>query len=743
VLQKISRLKHLGVFADYTWEAGLPAFERFNVIYGDNGSGKTTLSRLLGCLNAGKLDDFPHLEYKIDSQSGELSHGTAASRKIRVFNADYVQLNIGQLDGNLKPILVIGEENKALAEALATEQAEVDQRRAAIAAAEARIASHEQARGKKFTDIARTISESMIGGTLRSYRRGNAESAYSALSSALALTEDQLNAHRATLRQDAMEQVRELSPLTVDRDGKDITLAKAGRAFKARATDLCPRSAVSDAIARLRDNPDIALWVEQGRTLHAGHGHSQCEFCAQPVPESRWNELAAHFSTEDQQLKDEIEHAIEQGNALRTKLSAVVLPDRMALYSDFRERYDAAREVFGKAVLEASDQLDAAETQLKQKLTMRSSAMQFGLDLSLDHVEKAMDGLSQIVRAHNEKANAFDDAKGTARTAIEAYHLSSIKPDVEVCDRDIAGEKQLIEDAESGAGGNLGLGDLQAAIDAKQAQLSSAHKAGAQLTAMLRTFLGRSELVFHSANDGYRLQRNGKPAKKLSEGERTAIAFIYFIVQLGDQNFDLADGVVVIDDPVSSLDSSSVYQAFAFLKNAVKDAKQVFLLTHSFGFLRLVLDWLKRERKGKKQYYMLVCQAAATGRQSRIAPLDQTLIDHPTEYHFLFKTLHTFEGDGTIAQCYYIPNVARKVLETFLDFYVPGDQTVYGKLDEVSFDANKKTAIYKFTNDNSHFTGQGFEPGLVQESQKNVTYLLEMIAALAPQHYEGMKAVSA
>ncbi|PRA48290.1 hypothetical protein CQ062_22330 [Ochrobactrum sp. MYb68] len=42
--------------------------------------------------------------------------------KIRVFNADYVQLNIGHLDGYLKPILVIGEENKAAADALAADE---------------------------------------------------------------------------------------------------------------------------------------------------------------------------------------------------------------------------------------------------------------------------------------------------------------------------------------------------------------------------------------------------------------------------------------------------------------------------------------------------------------------------------------------------------------------------------------------------------------------------------------------
>lgn len=40
---KINRVKNLGVFSGYAWDAGLPAFERFNVVFGENGSGKTTL----------------------------------------------------------------------------------------------------------------------------------------------------------------------------------------------------------------------------------------------------------------------------------------------------------------------------------------------------------------------------------------------------------------------------------------------------------------------------------------------------------------------------------------------------------------------------------------------------------------------------------------------------------------------------------------------------------------------------
>jgi wobble nucleotide-excising tRNase len=258
----------------------------------------------------------------------------------------------------------------------------------------------------------------------------------------------------------------------------------------------------------------------------------------------------------------------------------------------------------------------------------------------------------------------------------------------------------------------------------------------------LQTFLGRNDLNFEPEGDGYRIMRNGVVAKRLSEGEKTAITFIYFIVQLRDQDFDLGEGIVVIDDPVSSLDSGSVYQAFSFLKNSVKGAKQVFLLTHSFDFLKLLLNWCKNipKAEGTKSYYMLLCGLdGANQRKAVIEPLDKELLWNENEYAYLFKQLYRFESDGTIAGSYHIPNIARKVLEAFLDFYYPGSESMYRKLEKVNFDGNKKTALLKFANDLSHPTGKGFDPALVPETQKNVQYLLEMIQTVSPIHYLSLK----
>ncbi len=746
MLTSIKKIKNLGVFGDYCESPGIKAFSRYNLIYGENGSGKTTLSRLFLALNNGAHPEYPDLEFSVNLEGSSLTTGQKCNRKLRVFNSDYVEANIGKFDGPLRPILIVGVENKALAEEVRREQSIYDARQLRIRELKAAIDKAVTDKGKVFSAVAKTIGEATSGASLRSYRKPDAERDFVRLQPLEAYSDDALEVSRATLRQEQADPVAEFTiPQQLrESDGSLVPFSESCTIFSEMVAELTSKTAQEGALKRLVENPEISKWVEQGIALHQDHSSEACEYCAQPIPVARLEALAQHFGAADQRLKMEIETAITAGRKLTERLRYIQPAAQQTLYGELWKDYESAILAFENersACLARLAELDAI---LEGKLIRRSTSFEQDCVIETARLFSAAKQIDNIIKRHNTKTLEFASAKSKAREMIERHYLSQIADQVTEFDRQIDLQRAETSKLEIGApdlDDPRGMPELLASAKEKRARVSSAHAGGAEMTTRLRDFLGRTDLEFQSNDEGYRVLRRGKVAKRLSEGEKTAIAFLYFVVQLGDHEFDVLDGIVVIDDPISSLDSSAIYQAFACLKNAVKDAKQVFLLTHNFEFLKLLLDWLKRDKKAVS-HYMIVCAETETDRVANITTLDQLLIDHPTEYHFLFKTLYTFKSDGKISTCYHIPNIARKLLETFLEFYSPSADSPYKKLEAVDFDENKKTAIYKFTNDLSHRTGKGFDPAIVAESQKNVRFLLELIEKLAPDHYNGLKKLS-
>ena len=743
MLTAIKKIRNMGVFSDYVQASDLKVFARYNLIYGENGAGKTTLSRLFTALNDGAHSEYPELEYSVDAETGGISKGQKYGRRVRVFNSDFVEANIGRFDGPLRPILIMGVENKALADEVQREQSIYDAREVRIEMVTTAIGKATTEKGKLFSAVARTIGEATSGATLRSYRKPEAEKDFVRLQPLKVYSEDELDVSRATLRQEQAHPVPgfALPSQLLNTQPNPVTFVEALGQFSQIVAGLTPKTAQEGALQRLVENPEISKWVEEGVRLHREHLSEACEYCAQRIPPARIEALAHHFGAADQLLKRELETAIVLGHTLIESLSAVQPIAQQTLYSELWRDCDAANAAFEEARTACLEKLGALDAILADKLVRRSTAFEVDASIETDTLIAAVERLDNILQSHNTKTSQFSSAKAIAREILERHYLSGISEQVAEFDRQIEShraEAKKLEDGAPDLDDARGMSALLESANEKRAKVSSAHAGGAEMTTRLRDFLGRTDLEFQSLDEGYRILRRGKAAKRLSEGEKTAIAFLYFVVQLGDHEFDVAEGIVVIDDPISSLDSSAIYQAFACLKNAVKDAKQVFLLTHNFEFLKLLLDRLKQTKKSAS-YYMIVCAETELSRVAHIGSLDQMLIDHPTEYHFLFKTLYVFKSDGKLATCYHIPNIARKLLETFLEFHFPSAATMYKQLEAVTFDENKKTAIYKFTNDHSHRTGKGFDLAIVAESQKNVTFLLEMIKQIAPSHYEGLE----
>ena len=264
--------------------------------------------------------------------------------------------------------------------------------------------------------------------------------------------------------------------------------------------------------------------------------------------------------------------------------------------------------------------------------------------------------------------------------------------------------------------------------------------------------------IIDTEKEGYYIKRRastGEPAKSLSEGERTAVALVYFLSKLEEKDFDLKNGIVVIDDPISSLDSNALFQAFGFIRAKIKEAKQVFILTHNFDFFKHVKNWFQGDDKNRKvketEFFMvknnLQENKNENDRTAKLCPLDNLLKKYDTEYQYLFSLLSQFTNSSSVSfkEVYPYPNMARRFMETFLPFKFPAEKNLYSLFskakDKVNFEHGKIEQIKRFLDAHSHADinkMNSWDVSQWSEGQSVIEDILELVEKLDKEHYDGL-----
>ncbi|MBI5953793.1 MAG: AAA family ATPase [Chloroflexi bacterium] len=738
MIKKLVEIKNLGIFNDYHWNNTIPEFRRFNLIYGWNGSGKTTLSELFSALESGKLDDHPDLKYKVETADGEYAEGQPYSKRVRVFNQHYISQNIDILSCKANPIYILGEENKKLAESIKKDEltlkgdSEIGDlgKLKELETKKKELEQKENLKDIHFTNVAKTIGATLVGASTRTYRRNDAAKDFEVINSKKLLTEKEIEKHLETLKQQELDILDKITIPIAEQDIENI-ISDAKYVLK--------QTVEVTVISRLQENPHISQWVEEGFKLHQQEGSKKCEFCDQTLPEDRIQALTGYFNAADKKLKEDVDVLLSKIERLQKAVQDVKILDKANLYTEFHRDYLHKEGELEKTKQEVVKDLENFKQEIESKKLYTTTPLKLSKTFDINPFANLIDELNVCINNHNEKSKNFAKAKKEAQEKLKEHYLSEKYDIIQDLKNDIAQIKKEIDILENGNPNDtndVGIKRIQARIDENKNKISISGLACDEINKRLETFLGRRELVFEDNTNGYVIKRNGEIAKNLSEGEKTAIAFVYFTIHLKDRDFDIKNDIVVVDDPISSLDSNSLFQAFSFLKNTVQDRAQVFILTHNYDFLQLIINWLSHGLERKSQYYMIKNQMIDGKRIAKLDVLDKLLKNYSSEYQYLFKQLYNFIPDGTIDSVYHLPNVARKVLDNFLAIMIPDNRDPYKKLEQIAFDANKKIAIYKFTNDQSHITGKGFDPSLVLEAQNVINYLLEMMKTVFPDHYK-------
>lgn len=175
--------------------------------------------------------------------------------------------------------------------------------------------------------------------------------------------------------------------------------------------------------------------------------------------------------------------------------------------------------------------------------------------------------------------------------------------------------------------------------------------------------------IVPATEDGfYQIQReDGTVAEKtLSEGEVTFITFLYYLqLTKGGLNEESVNDerILVIDDPISSLDSNVLFIVSTLVKEIAKkiktdegNIKQLILLTHNVYFHKEV-SYEGLNRKGQKPFFWILRK---NNNQSIIHSYgEQNPIQ--SSYELLWREIKEWEHNSGIT----IQNTMRRILENF------------------------------------------------------------------------------
>lgn len=749
---RIAKINTCRTFHDFTWPTTLPDFQDYNLIYGWNGTGKTTISDILRAVER-KQTEFEG-EFTVVTDQGQVKSddlaGTWAAQipPIRVFNREYVNENLfSPKNGTITPIFYLGKES-------VEKQKLVEEKTGLLAAAQEshRLKLEEKKQHEKSLDDlavkgAKAVKDALLSSGSNPYnnydKRGlktkiDAMIATGAVASSFAQTDEE----KAELKARFSGALKESLVLPA------FSLADL-EARRSVVDALLKRSVVSNTLAALQDNENLAAWVQQGLDIHHEGKHKDCQFCLQPLPAARVKDLEGHFNDAYSLIMEDIAAEVTQIDAGIASIDNFSFVDKSAVCDHLTARYAEAVAPLRLKLAEYGTFLRALKSHLetkKAKPFVQSAVTEETPSDAAVSLKAYTDTLAQHNSDCTDHAAAVTAARKKYEEAIVAGYLDEYKE-----------LKQSAENAQTEAAEiNTAIKTLGGEIRTLEIEIKEHRKPAEEINADLLSYLGHDELQFQTQENGYIINRFGEPAKDLSEGEKTAIALLYFLKSLEDKNFK-PKGIVVIDDPVSSMDEGALFHAFGYIKAKTKDAKQLIILTHNFMFFRQVKNWFQyvNERKKipqKASFYQTKCAIKLGKRRSDLTPIDPLLIDYESEYHYLFHLVHAASLDtgGDLGAFYSIPNVARRVLESFLAFRNPsvkgGKDRLFTMLELTDYDQALKTKILRFVHSHSHEDHIGapqHDPTLLAETPQIMKSLLNLIKTVDRGHYDGMMKVIA
>lgn len=441
---------------------------------------------------------------------------------------------------------------------------------------------------------------------------------------------------------------------------------------------------VSNILDEYKDSPDKINWIKHGVDIH-GDNPEKCVFCGNGIDGKLIKNLKLAFSDELSSLENEL---VLQNNRIKSeiqKLDAIPNINKEDYFKDSVSDIQNINKEIENNINNRKRVLEILESKISEKQRDIFSKIEIN-DLNWIDFSEIQVEINSLYDGTIKQIEQFEDRKTKSIDFLRRYYIvkefpvsefTKLSQEVdqleEYINENSKEQKKLKEEKEK----------FEQDIIELEGSLKSESEAAKRINMILQNSLAHSEMSLKSVDDEegiyFEVSRNEERAYNLSEGEKSLIAFAYYITRLESLSTEeKSKTILFIDDPVSSLDENNIFYIYnlIFCLLEKKEFLQYFLSTHNLDFLKYTNRF-----SNKKDYYLIekIKEAENIPSKSYIKKLPTHLSNKVTEFVFLFEQIYRVatedEHENNFSVFYNFPNNGRKFIETLLYFKYPDYKT--------------------------------------------------------------------
>ncbi len=485
--------------------------------------------------------------------------------------------------------------------------------------------------------------------------------------------------------------------------------------------------AIADLIKKLSSED----WVAQGREYLLKDGNA-CPFCQQKtITEEFKKQLESYFDTSYQEstetIKEKMEDYASRTAEVLERLDEIVKTEQ----NNLQTKLDT--EIFKRIIETLRSKINGNWQKMHDK--SKEMSRSFKLESTKNEIEEIKDlihAANQQIANHNEMIKDIKNQKKICVERTWKFLVNEFKSDIQEYNKKHCGLEKGIKKFENEINENeKKIKELNNEIRELEKTMVSIKPIVNKINALLKGYgFTNFSLACTEDEKSYRIQREDGQlvGETLSEGEVTFITFLYYYyLTKGSlkENDILKNKVLVIDDPISSLDSSILFIVSILVKDLMKEAmkektniKQVIILTHNTYFYKEITYDLKHYQ-GKYSFWMfkkdnnvskiedykenpiknsyeLLWQEVRRAKENNISWVSlQNVMRRIIEYYF--RILGGFKHNDSLSE--YFENIEEKrVCDSFISWFNDGSHGISDDLFVQSQDTSIETYLKVFEN---------------------------------------------